>query len=90
MTSYEAVFLSNVEIYRNKRAKRIKALENQNWECSICRKKLTGDKNSHWDHDHKTGKFRAVLCHQCNTGLGMYKDNPDLLRRAALYLELHS
>lgn len=27
------------------------------------------------------------LCAQCNTGLGMFRDNPDVLRRAAAYVE---
>ncbi len=40
------------------------------------------------DHCHKTGRFCGWLCHRCNRHLlGMSKDNPDLLRRAAAYLE---
>lgn len=30
------------------------------------------------DHDHKTGKIRGVLCNNCNTALGLLKD--DVLR----------
>lgn len=40
-----------------------------------------------WDHDHKTGKFRGWICHDCNTSLGKAKDNPSLLRRMAEYIE---
>jgi len=48
------------------------------------------------DHDHgccpgeKTcGKcIRGLLCGNCNTMLGMAKDNPDTLRRALIYLEV--
>jgi hypothetical protein len=40
-----------------------------------------------WDHCHAQGHFRGWLCAQCNTGLGMFRDNPDVLRRAAAYIE---
>lgn len=39
------------------------------------------------DHDHSTGVVRGVLCTRCNSGLGMFRDKPALLRAAALYLE---
>lgn len=38
------------------------------------------------DHCHKTGAFRGFLCSNCNNGLGIFKDNPALLKKAADYL----
>lgn len=39
------------------------------------------------DHNHKNGMKRAFLCMDCNTGLGKFLDDPELLRQAALYIE---
>jgi hypothetical protein len=39
------------------------------------------------DHCHSTGKVRALLCRSCNTGLGCFKDNSQLLLAAIKYLE---
>jgi hypothetical protein len=41
------------------------------------------------DHDHSTGLDRGLLCHHCNTGLGLFRDSPKLLFAAMAYLNLH-
>lgn len=38
------------------------------------------------DHCHTTGKIRGLLCSDCNTGIGLLKDNIDLLNNAIKYL----
>lgn len=52
--------------------------------CLICGK---FDGELHIDHCHKSNKFRGILCENCNHGLGLFKDNPDNLLKAAHYLE---
>jgi len=39
------------------------------------------------DHDHATDRIRGRICRRCNFLLGVGSDDPDLLRRAAEYLE---
>jgi len=38
------------------------------------------------DHDHNTGVIRGLLCSPCNTAVGQMDDDPERLRRAAVYL----
>jgi hypothetical protein len=39
------------------------------------------------DHDHTTGKIRGLLCFKCNSALGLFKDNKELLLKAIAYLK---
>ena len=57
--------------------------------CAICRsKKSRGTGNFPVDHDHHTGKVRGILCHPCNTALGGFKDDTEMLLRAVAYLRV--
>lgn len=66
-------------------------LENQANRCAICGgyQVIKGD-NLYVDHNHQTGKVRGLLCHYCNVGIGMLKDNPQILQNAIDYLRLDS
>lgn len=57
----------------------------QDWRCAICANPFTATPNL--DHDHQTGRIRALLCHACNLALGGLRDDPTLLRKAADYIE---
>jgi hypothetical protein len=57
----------------------------QDMVCRICKQPKT-IKELKIDHCHKTRKVRGLLCHQCNTLLGMAKDNKLILAAAIEYL----
>lgn len=67
-------------------------LEKQRGVCAVCgqaevavfRGRL---KRLAVDHDHKTGKIRGLLCLQCNSALGIVRDDAELLHKLAAYLE---
>lgn len=64
-------------------------LVEQRGGCAICRQTCPTGQHLAVDHDHKTGAVRGLLCFGHNTGMGKFNDDPELLRRAADYLELH-
>ena len=67
------------------------ALADQNNTCAICHREEFSNRTNKLcvDHDHKTGKFRGLLCSRCNRCIGRFEDDPILLRAAASYLEGH-
>ena len=64
-------------------------LEAQGGGCGICGAAYAdrkGQKKLHVDHDHVTGDFRGLLCAKCNTALGKFADDVDILQKAIGYL----
>lgn len=61
-------------------------LTRQDGKCAVCKTPMDGVRNEHIDHDHATGQVRGLLCSHCNTAIGKFKDNPDILIAAAQYL----
>lgn len=64
-------------------------LASQDGVCLIC-KELDPVPGRRLAVDHRAGLGkRALLCSRCNIGLGQFRHDPGLLRRAALYVEVH-
>lgn len=59
----------------------------QSGVCAICQGPGKPEKRLSVDHNHNTGKIRGLLCDSCNHSLGLLKESPEVLRRAAEYLE---
>ena len=70
-------------------------LASQDYKCALCGKDALDNKRGgkldplHIDHCHITNKLRDLLCHQCNSGLGQFKDNIETLQKAIDYLRKH-
>lgn len=57
--------------------------ERQDWRCLICE---SDEQDLYVDHDHDTNTVRGLICNSCNRGIGLLKDNPAVLERAAQYV----
>lgn len=58
-------------------------VEAQEGRCAICRR----DVKLCVDHDHDTGKVRALLCHRCNILVGAVES--PLFEKVLAYVEVH-
>ncbi len=74
----------------------VSLFEQQEGCCKICSKQgdvPIGHEQQHdrkralqIDHNHETGEIRGLLCRECNLGLGKFRDSPQRLIRAVVYL----
>lgn len=87
--SLKANYGISIEEYNN-------LLKLQNDLCACCGKSQVTMKNGkiralYVDHDHKTGKVRSLLCHKCNSAIGILNESIDqcyLLIKYLLKFEL--
>lgn len=92
----------NLSLYKVCYARKItpedyfKMLEEQDNKCGICGLEETCKDPKHdrvrrlsIDHCHRTGNVRGLLCHSCNTAIGKFKDDIELLHKAIRYITQH-
>lgn len=66
----------------------------QDGRCAICFDRgdvhelgFTGRQTLAIDHCHTTGAVRGLLCSGCNKGIGLLRDDVELMREAIRYLK---
>ena len=55
----------------------------QNYKCLIC----GNESKLYVDHNHLTHHVAGLLCNHCNCALGLFKENPKILKSAIKYLQ---
>ena len=62
--------------------------DKQEGRCAICSRRQDELKQRLTvDHNHVTGKIRGLLCFDCNTSLGHFREDITLLEKAIVYLQ---
>lgn len=71
--------------------------EKQNNLCAICEKPETfihhrtnRPAKLSVDHCHATSKVRQLLCKKCNSGIGLFNEDVNVIQNAIKYLEKHN
>ena len=60
--------------------------------CAICKSETPKRSSTYFmvDHNHNTGAVRGLLCHPCNSAIGLLGDNISTLQAAINYLSTHA
>ncbi len=63
--------------------------QNIPFECPICSKRTIAGVTSKvvLDHNHRNGEARGWVCDSCNTGIGRFKDDIELIKKAIKFIE---
>lgn len=82
------------EYYRTSKRKQTYGITNDRYreimdqaghKCMICGRGATS-KSLHIDHCHSARVVRGILCHGCNTALGLFREDISVLKSAIEYL----
>lgn len=63
-----------------------KLFKEQDGLCAICHEEPANA----IDHNHETGKVRALLCTRCNAGLGQFREDVTYMLNAIEYIKTHT
>lgn len=74
--------IQNLKRYKLSKADYEKMVINQDGRCACCGKK----RKLFVDHDHATGKVRALLCHHCNCAIGFVYENLKIAEAVVRYI----
>lgn len=60
----------------------------QDGKCAVCGDPERTARNTLLavDHDHISGQVRGLLCSHCNRAIGLLRDDPEVIRAAAVYV----
>src|SRR5690606_12248028 len=61
-------------------------LERQGGRCAVCLSFPSGGERLQVDHHHGSGKVRGLLCGACNRALGLLREDPFTIARAAVFV----
>lgn len=61
-------------------------LAEQGHVCAICGKTNKNGSRLSVDHNHSTGRIRALLCSKCNQALGLFDEDQERMFAAIEYL----
>lgn len=62
--------------------------DKQGERCAICGVGFAEPSNGCVDHNHETGAVRGLLCHQCNSAIGYFRESIESMKKAITYLEI--
>lgn len=65
-------------------------LLSQDSVCAICKNKCATGNYLAVDHNHNTQKIRALLCKNCNTAIGLFKEDINIMTNAIEYIKFHN
>jgi hypothetical protein len=72
----------------------LRMVDAQGGKCVICQEVPVGGRGIlrklAVDHCHTTGRVRGLLCGNCNTALGLFRESPDRMLSAISYLKERS